>query len=127
MTSESGTGGELLSVLNGTGFTYDHVHHLAEDVLTVESGPYDVFLIEVNQSTSGAEELKTVRSLFADVPVIFVGEGNADEHRVTALSSGAQDFLGLEHLNSSLLERVVSSALGRQQFITGITRTRDEG
>lgn len=119
--------GTVLSSVSGTVLSCDHITELNGELPGAGQYPYDAVLVDVSGSrTSGLRQLRAVRSRFAEEPVIFLGDRQTDDERQDALSAGAQDFVGLDHLTGDLLTRVVGSALGRQQFISDLERERKE-
>ena len=120
--------GAVLSSAEDAGLSCDHISDLGGEPSGENHDSYDAVLVDVSEAVdSGVSELEVVRTRFFDEPVIFLGDDpELAEARRHALRAGAQDFVGLDHLTSDLLVHVVSSALGRQQFISDIERTREE-
>lgn len=77
---------------------------------------------------SGLDTLRRLRERFAFVPVVLLTGNEDPEIEATALSAGAQDFLGKDELTARTLRRVVRYAMERHRAQNDLLRlsTRDE-
>jgi two-component system cell cycle response regulator len=76
----------------------------------------------------GLETLRRLRERFAFVPVVLLTAVEDPEIEASALSAGAQDFLGKDELTARTLRRVVRYAMERHRARNDLLRlsTRDE-
>jgi two-component system, cell cycle response regulator len=76
----------------------------------------------------GLDTLRRLRERFAFVPVVLLTADEDPEIEATALSAGAQDFLGKDELTARTLRRVVRYAMERHRAQHDLLRlsTRDE-
>jgi two-component system cell cycle response regulator len=76
----------------------------------------------------GLETLRRLRERFAFVPVVLLTAVEDPEIEASALSAGAQDFLGKDELTARTLRRVVRYAVERHRARNDLLRlsTRDE-
>jgi diguanylate cyclase (GGDEF)-like protein len=112
---------------DGCDWRLTHVETLAAACAIAE--PPDLVLLDLTLSDArGMDTLHRLRERFAFVPVVLLTAVEDPEIEASALSAGAQDFLGKDELTARTLRRVVRYAMerhGRQLDLLRLS-TRDE-
>ena len=111
----------------GCDWRLTHVSTLAAACALAE--PPDLVLLDLTLPDGrGLETLRRLRERFAFVPVVLLTGVEDPEIEATALSAGAQDFLGKDELTARTLRRVVRYAMERHRAQNDLLRlsTRDE-
>ncbi len=105
---EKGIGGPYSLDINST---------LASARERIKQGGIDVVLLDLNlDDSAGLDTLRSVRELDSNVPIIVL-TGEADETlSVTAIRSGAQDYLVKWRFNSDSLTRAIQFTLERHKW-----------
>ena len=91
--------------------------------------PPDLVLLDLSlPDARGLETLRRLRERFAFVPVVLLTAIEDPEIEASALSVGAQDFLGKDELTARTLRRVVRYAMERHRAQVDLVKlsTRDE-
>lgn len=112
---------------DGCDWRLTHVETLAAACAIAE--PPDLVLLDLTlPDARGMETLHRLRERFAFVPVVLLTAVEDPEIEATALSAGAQDFLGKDELTARTLRRVVRYAMERHRRQIDLLRlsTRDE-
>ena len=111
----------------GYDWTLAHVETLA--AACALGDPPDLVLLDLTLPDSqGLDTLRRLRERFAFVPVVLLTAVDDEEIEASALSAGAQDFLGKDELTPRTLRRVVRYAMERHRAQRDLLRlsTRDE-
>ena len=104
-----------------------HVETLAAACALPE--PPDLVLLDLTlPDARGLDTLRRLRERFAFVPVVLLTAVEDPEIEASALSAGAQDFLGKDELTARTLRRVVRYAMERHRTQVDLVKlsTRDE-
>ena len=91
--------------------------------------PPDLILLDLTLPDSrGLDTLRRLRERFAFVPVVLLTASEDPEIEASALSAGAQDFLGKDELTPRMLRRVVRYAIERHRAQVELVKlsTRDD-
>ena len=104
----------VISWLEARGFTVWHADNGGEFLRMLVDNPVDVLILDWQlPDMEGVDVLRKVRhQLELDVPVIFTTQRDAEGDIVTALQSGADDYLVKPLRQAELLARL--EALGRR-------------
>ena len=111
----------------GSDWRLVHVETLAAACAFAE--PPDLILLDLTLPDSrGLDTLHRLRERFAFVPVVLLTGVDDEEIEASALSAGAQDFLGKDELTRRTLRRVVRYAMERHRAQRDLLElsTRDE-
>jgi two-component system, cell cycle response regulator len=111
----------------GSDWRLVHVETLAAACAFAE--PPDLILLDLTLPDSrGLDTLHRLRERFAFVPVVLLTGVDDEEIEASALSAGAQDFLGKDELTPRTLRRVVRYAMERHRAQRDLLElsTRDE-
>ena len=112
---------------DGSNWQLQHVETLAAACAFPE--PPDLVLLDLTLPDSrGLDTLRRLRERFAFVPVVLLTGVDDEEIEASALSAGAQDFLGKDELTPRTLRRVVRYAMERHRAQLELLKlsTRDE-
>lgn len=114
----------LLAQARGWAFVLTSVSDLTAGIARLREGGIDVVLLDLGLPESVG--LATVQRLFGagiPVPTLVVLSGLTDEDvAISALQSGAQDYLVKGQFDAALLQRVIRYAIGRRQAEDALTR-----
>lgn len=92
----------------------------------LSSSHFDILLLDLNLPDSrGIETLMPVRRLAPTLPVIVLTSQDDEASAITALKSGAQDYLIKGKIDRSLLERAIRYAIERQQAALHVKTQND--
>jgi two-component system, cell cycle sensor histidine kinase and response regulator CckA len=110
----------LVRELKRGGYDLDHVRVDSAAALNsaLDSGKWDIVLSDYSMpGFSGTEALAVLRSRNVDIPFVFVSGTIGEEMAVSALKSGAQDYLLKGNLKRLLpaVERALREAEGRKE------------
>ena len=111
----------------GCDWQLTHVGTLAAACALPE--PPDLVLLDLSlPDARGLDTLRRLRERFAFVPVVLLTAIEDPEIEASALSVGAQDFLGKDELTARTLRRVVRYAVERHRAQVDLVKlsTRDE-
>ena len=117
----------LLPSSDGFDWKLTHVETLAAACAVGE--PPDLVLLDLTlPDARGLDTLRRLRERFAFVPVVLLTAAEDPEIELSALSAGAQDFLGKDELTPRTLRRVVRYAMERHRAQHDLLKlsTRDE-
>jgi diguanylate cyclase (GGDEF)-like protein len=112
---------------DGCDWKLTHVETLAAACALAE--PPDLVLLDLTLADArGLDTLRRLRERFAFVPVVLLTAAEDPEIESSALSAGAQDFLGKDELTARTLRRVVRYAMERHRAQIDLVKlsTRDE-
>ncbi|MGU3500670.1 PP2C family protein-serine/threonine phosphatase [Mycobacterium sp. C31M] len=100
----------------GTGFGFHWVQSINDAALFLAEKRPDCMLLDLNlPDASGIDAVNRLAALHPTVPIIVL-TGLADEHfGVTAMSSGAQDYLVKGRVDPEMLRRAVLYAIERKR------------
>lgn len=118
---------DLLSKSARACFDVHRVCRLADALDSLESGHFDVILLDLSLPDSqGLDTFRSVRSRFSFMPIILL-TGLEDEAVASqAVATGAQDYLVKAQLPGGLLVRAILYALERNQANESIKRLNAE-
>lgn len=112
---------------DGSDWQLTHVETLGAACALAE--PPDLVLLDLTlPDARGLDTLRRLRERFAFVPVVLLTAVEDPEIEASALSAGAQDFLGKDELTARSLRRVVRYAMERHRAQHDLLKlsTRDE-
>lgn len=105
---------KALSGSETTTFELEHVETLAGAVDRVEASSPDVVLLDLGLSDSrGLDTLERFREAHAEVPVVVLTGLRDEETALSAVTSGAHDYLVKDHLDTFRLVHAIRYALER--------------
>ena len=111
----------LLAEAAGTEFDLLCVVRLAEALEALESGPFDVALLDLNVPDShGFETFERVRANAPDVPLIVLTGLDDAEIALRAVRKGAQDYLVKGQVDGASLIRSIQYAIERHRTQTAV-------
>jgi PAS domain S-box-containing protein len=77
---------------------------------------FDVLLFEVPQANASALfQITSLTTQAPRLPVLVIGPGEDDQFLAEAVFSGAQEYLGQEHLSAAVLNHAIHCSIARQQ------------
>ena len=101
-------------------FEVEHAPRLKTGTQMLASDDFDVCLLDLGlPDGTGIDSLHQIRSVDARLPIVVL-TGNDDENLgLTAIETGAQDFVAKNALSGQLLTRSLRFAIARQQKMLG--------
>lgn len=103
----------LVALLRQEKYDVDHVEDGASALIALESGVYDIAVLDVMMpEMSGFEAARRARSEGVRTPILMLTAKSQLEDKVTGLDSGADDYLTKPFQTKELLARL--RALGRR-------------
>lgn len=107
---------EFLKGSLGSRFTLAHAKRLGEAIQQLETGTFDVVLLDLTLPDSqGLASLDTLIQQAPRLPIVVLTNTNDDELAVEAVRHGAQDYLVKRHMNQDNLVRSLRYAIERKQ------------
>jgi len=84
---------------------------------------YNAILLDLNlPDGKGIENIKTIRSINPDIPIVVL-TGNMDEETaLNALSEGAQEYIVKTHSNGPVIQRIIQSSIFRKRAEIELSR-----
>jgi PAS domain S-box-containing protein len=105
-----------LLLKNNDRYVIEWGNTLSSGIEKLSLSHFHVLLLDLNLPDSkGVETVLTVRNVAPDLPVIVLTSQDDEESAITALKSGAQDYLIKGKIDRALLERSIRYAIERQQ------------
>jgi diguanylate cyclase (GGDEF)-like protein len=109
------------------GFELRHVRRMQAALDTLAADDFDVALLDLSLPDSfGLQGVATLRTRFADLPVVVLTGLDDNNLALAALEQGAQDYLAKCQCAPELLVRTLRYAIQRQQFQRENRRLMDE-
>ena len=116
-----------LSRIPGERFSIDWLSDYDEAMAALESGGYDLCLLDYRLGArTGLELLDQVGNKDWDTPIIFLTGQGEYEVDIRAMRLGAADYLVKDHLSASLLERSIRYTLERQTAKKALQKAYDD-
>jgi two-component system, cell cycle response regulator len=82
---------------------------------------FDIILLDLSLPDSqGLSTFTTLHDQITTVPIVILTGLNDEHMALETVQAGAQDYILKEHLNSSMLQRIISYAIERQRLLTNI-------
>lgn len=111
---------------NSDRYSIEWANTLTSGIQKLSSSHFDILLLDLNLPDSrGIETLMPVRRLAPTLPVIVLTSQDDEASAITALKSGAQDYLIKGKIDRSLLERAIRYAIERQQAALHVKSQND--
>ncbi|MGD0855164.1 MAG: GGDEF domain-containing response regulator [Dehalococcoidia bacterium] len=108
---------ELLKDVRGGRYQLDHVGQLSEGTEHIKRGTVDVILLDLGlPDCSGLDSLTTVKGIADQVPIVVLTGLDDEAVAVTAVKTGAQDYLVKGQVDGNLLWRSIRYAIERKQL-----------
>ena len=99
---------------------FTHVELLADARIALETGEFDVVLIDLNlPDGEGLGNFETLHELASDTPMIVLTGLSDESVAVAAIARGASDYLIKGETQSALLERSIRYAIERKRNENG--------
>lgn len=116
----------LLTACKVQTFVVDHANSVAEAAAKMACSDYDVALLDLSLSDAvGLESFEKLRALDARLPIVMLTGLDDEKLALTAVESGAQDFIAKDHVSGKILYRVLRFAIARQLKVMGIQAAAD--
>ncbi|MCB0011871.1 MAG: response regulator [Anaerolineales bacterium] len=118
---------EILTPDSSNSFTIDWRDNLAAGLTSLQSGAYDLILLDLSLPDSfGISTFTRIHTQYPQVPVIVLSH-NDDEHvAMQTVQLGAQDYLEKGEIKRKSLTRSIRYALERHQAETALRLANDE-
>lgn len=95
---------------------------LAVGLAKLSEGNVDLILLDLSlPDAHGLETLELVREQERDVPVVILTGTNDEELAVTAMQTGAQDYLVKDQINTQLLARTIRYSIERHRLLRSLS------
>ena len=108
---------ELLKDVRGGLYQLDHVGRLSEGTEHIKRGTVDVILLDLGlPDCSGLDGLTAVKGIADQVPIVVLTGLDDEAVAVTAVKTGAQDYLVKGQVDGNLLWRSIRYAIERKQL-----------
>jgi two-component system cell cycle response regulator len=92
----------------------DHVRSLREAIDALHRCKYDIVLLDLGlPDSSGTDSVSRLRDCAPDTPVVVLTGDDRNDTAMSAINSGAQDFLPKQHLVGQLLTRMTKHSIAR--------------
>jgi diguanylate cyclase (GGDEF)-like protein/PAS domain S-box-containing protein len=112
---------ELLREVAGDGIRVEHKTRLADGLQCLHNARYDVALLDLGLPDGrGLDVVAQVRNAFPDVPIVVLTGSDDTELAMSAVKSGAQDYLIKGRGDGDLLLRSIQYAIGRTHNLTAL-------
>ncbi|RMF17939.1 MAG: GGDEF domain-containing response regulator [Candidatus Dadabacteria bacterium] len=99
------------------GYVLDHVRTLADATSALAEQRFDVVLAELDLPDSeGMDTFQSLRNLSPAMPLVLLCRNNSEQLALTAVRSGAQDYLAKDEADARALIRALRFAVERQQL-----------
>ncbi|QDU31202.1 Sensory/regulatory protein RpfC [Anatilimnocola aggregata] len=113
--------------MRASGLNIRHVDTFELGVEFLRSKPIDVVLVELNlPDEQGLRTLDRLRNEFPQLPVVVLTRIADEDMAITAIQSGAQDYLIKEAVSYGLVSRSVRYAYERKQIEMELERAKEE-
>ncbi len=102
----------------------DVEHSLSAGLKRLESGGYEVVLLDLHLPDSGGiETLHTVINAAPDMPIVVLSGGGDDTTALEVVKQGAQDYLFKEDADGLFIGRVLRYAIERKRMTQDFVRS----
>jgi diguanylate cyclase (GGDEF)-like protein len=82
---------------------------------------FEIILLDLSLPDSqGFSTFTTIHDQIATIPIVILTGLHDEKMALETVQAGAQDYILKEHLNSSMLQRIISYAIERQRLLTNI-------
>lgn len=117
----------MLSRTKGAAFAVEAYQQLAAGLNRLGQGEIDVILLDLTLPDSeGVESFHRVAAQAPDLPIVVLTGVDDEEVALSALHSGAQDYLIKGQIDGNLLARSLRYAIERKNAELEVQRARDE-
>lgn len=107
---------ELLGEEMDFKFTLDAARKLAEGIEELDSGSFDIVLLDLSLPDSqGLDTFVQLYERFPNVPIVILTGLDDESLAASAVSKGAQDYLVKGELSGQLLQRAIRYAIERRR------------
>ncbi len=104
----------------------DQATRLEEAIQFLRSADYDVAMLDLSlPDADGLESFDQIRALDARLPVVVFTGSEDEDLALTAIESGAQDFMAKGHVTGQMLFRSLRFAIARQRKVMGFQAAAD--
>jgi len=117
----------MLSKTKDAAFAVEAYQQLSAGLNRLDEGGIDVVLLDLTLPDSeGVESFRRVAAQAPDLPIVVLTGVDDEEVAVSALHSGAQDYLIKGQIDGNLLARSLRYAIERKSAELEVERARDE-
>lgn len=117
----------MLSKTKGAAFAVEAYQQLATGLNRLHEGQIDVVLLDLTLPDSeGVESFERVAAQAPDLPIVVLTGVEDEQVALSALQSGAQDYLIKGQIDGNLLARSLRYAIERKRAELEVERARDE-
>ena len=117
----------MLSRTKGAAFAVEAYQQLSTGLSRLGEGEIDVILLDLTLPDSeGVESFERVAAQAPDLPIVVLTGVDDEEVALSALHSGAQDYLIKGQIDGNLLARSLRYAIERKNAELEVERARDE-
>ncbi len=118
---------EVLKMENSFEFSLVHARTFSEGCEKLRTSAFEIILLDFAlPDSSGFESIAEIKRLTPDTPIVLLTGLDDEKTAVSALQSGAQDYLTKGHLDSRLLVRSLRHAIERTRAETALRKAKDE-
>ena len=118
---------ELLSADGGRYLTLESAVTLADGLKSLSNNDYDLILLDLSLPDSdGLETFRKVYNQVTVIPVIVLTGHNDENTGVTAMRTGAQDYLIKGEIDGKLLIRAIRYAIERARLMAALLLERQK-
>jgi DNA-binding NarL/FixJ family response regulator len=115
------------SLAGGLTFTLTQAHDLEETAEKLAGEKFDIILLSLEISVPpGLNILVKTRELASDIPIVVQTTSNDEKLVVKAFQLGADGYIQLNNIDSSLLVYQIRVAIERQQYILNLKHQQQE-
>lgn len=118
---------EMASEIHDLSLAITHVKRLAEALSLLDEKSFDAILLDLGLPDSfGSETLSNLNPVSREAPVIILTGFNDRDLAVTAIKSGAQDYLIKGEISPDILYRSLNYAMERKKIVGELARAKSE-
>ena len=118
---------ELLSGEKNPAFQVECASRLSEGLARLTTGGIDVVLLDISlPDSAGLSTSSRLHQQFSSVPIVVLTGLDDDATALSAVRSGAQDYLVKGHVDGNMLSRVMRYAIERKRSEESLRRAYDE-
>ena len=101
-------------------FVVEHASTLIAGTRMLATGHFDVCLLDLDLPDGvGIDSLHQVRSVDATLPIVVLTGSDDEQLGLTAIETGAQDYVSKHAVSGQFLSRVVRFSIARQKKVLG--------